>query len=80
MMKLWKVAYFSFHCKFCGKSLIKPGVRGLIFRYNCPYCKKINEVGIPLKDEKQNKVILSLESQLKILNQLNNGKEEGFYD
>lgn len=80
MMNYWKMAYFNFHCKYCGKSLIKPGIRGMRFRYECNFCQRINEVSIPLRDEKQNKVIISLESQLKILSQLNQGKNEGYYD
>lgn len=80
MRNYWKVAYFSFHCKYCKKLLVKRGIRGMYFRYDCDFCQRRNEVYIPLRDEKQNKVIMSLENQLKVLSQLNQGKHEGYYD
>lgn len=76
-MAEWKLSNFIVRCPYCLAKLPRRGIRGLTFKFECDFCRKRFDVYFPMRDEKQNKMCWSADAEMKILQNLFEGKEKG---
>lgn len=64
------ISYFKIRCKHCNHFFVRRAIRGMEFQFICDKCNQKADYEIPLKNEKQNKRLYSVDEQFALFSEL----------
>lgn len=67
------IKLFKLRCKHCGQYFVRKAIRGLEFTFICDKCGQRADYKIPLRDEKQNKTMYSVDEQFALFPEIMKG-------